>query len=188
MKFLVAILSLGLLNAMSVGAQQRPVSELERQFLLGRHVKITASARESLPLMGELLAVNADSLWVHERGGGVRSLALVDVKGGYVQRHDFTGVRTMNVGLLAGAISGGLLTLACSRADGVECGTVLPVTVALSAVVSALMSISLTSSSRLRITTPTQQWLRQYARFPQGVPAGVDLATMASVPVIPPDL
>jgi hypothetical protein len=51
-------------------AQVANVPEINRQYVYGRSVTINPSSAARGALTGELLAVNADSLWVLERAGG----------------------------------------------------------------------------------------------------------------------
>lgn len=143
------------------------------ELALGRATEL--SRRHSDVVRGELLAARADSVWLLAEGR-VISVRMDEVTGARVVRHDF-GAGKVAIWTLIGALAtGGGLAIACNQvSDG--CGGVFG-GVALSwGIVGGLAAISLESSRRVSVD-PTEEALRPYARFPQGLPEQM-LATEA---------
>ena len=153
--------------------------------VFGRHVAVSpARDARATPLTGELIAVSAESLWVlGDTGLGALPLGAVDRVS--VRRHNFTAGRALAWALVGAAVTGGALSAACSSVEGAECGRVFP-GVALSWVFwGGLAAASADASSKLRIDAARWDSLRAYARFPQGIPAGVDRRALRAAAAVP---
>jgi len=131
---------------------------------------------------GELLAANADTVWVLAKDGVV-SASMALVVSASVKRHE-QGAKT---GLLWGAAVGlgsGLgLTAACSSVEGADCGGILAGSALSGAVIGGLSALSLESSSRWRYKPVVADSLLRFARFPQGMPDGAVEVLGGSRPV-----
>ena len=151
---------------------------------MGRHVEVHLAAVSDAGAKGELMAVGPEQLWVLERDG-VKELPLREIDLVRVQRHGLTGQRAKAWAGLGALTTGGALTGACASVEGnsgrgcVLLGAVVAVTWALIGWPSAA---SLGRSSELRVRKPSWNALRPYARFPQGVPEGLDLHTLHASP------
>jgi len=75
---------------------------------------------------------------------------------------------------LGAVVTGAALTAACAAADSDSCGNAFGVTVGLWALLGAPSAHSLEKSSRLLVRGPDFTSLRAYARYPQGLPEGMN--------------
>jgi hypothetical protein len=146
----------------------------------GRQVQITprADAESHSKVQGELLAVEPGKIWVlgKERVVTVPLDAVQEIK---VQRHSMTGSRVGVWSAIGALVTGGALALACSSVEGNnDCGKVFLAVGATWAVVGALSAPSLGSSSAMPFYHPKQEDLQPFARFPQGLPEGVDASAL----------
>jgi hypothetical protein len=136
---------------------------------------------------GELLAVSSDTLWVWGESGLMASpvSSLTEVR---IRQHSFTSGTMLLWGVFGGITSGVILTVACSsyQAEELSCGPVLPV-FTLSGLLMGGLAALISGPSAYREFSPTQtQDLRAYARFPQGLPPGVDPSRLAGPRMPPP--
>jgi hypothetical protein len=140
----------------------------------GRTVEVRPPAHQEKPRVeGELLAVGPKRLWLRGRDG-VYDVPLADVGEVRLQRHGLTGGKAV-LWAVIGALSTGIaLTAACGSANGENCGGVLAVTLGAWAVIGGPAAAALGRSSQLRVKPRELESLRPYARFPQGLPEGVD--------------
>ncbi|GAC1653948.1 MAG: hypothetical protein NVS4B3_17470 [Gemmatimonadaceae bacterium] len=118
---------------------------------------------------GELLAVSSDSLWLL-RDTTILVFPADALKIIHVARHSFDGRRTVATMIVAGAVTGAALMVACGQVKNTDCGAVLPAALLTHAVLGGLFALSTDHSSMHRFSP--RQWaeLRGYARFPQGLP------------------
>jgi hypothetical protein len=153
--------------------------------VLGRTVTLAPVGRGA-DVRGELLAASFDSVWVLEpMAPKVVAVSIKDIREARVQRHSMTPAKGFLWGITVGAIAGAGLSIACSQvSDG--CGSVFVGSLAAGALYGGLAAISFASSSRWRIEPVTPERLAPYARFPQGPPAGLDLARLARPDSMPP--
>lgn len=146
--------------------------------VMGRAVTVVTDPKHE-EVKGELLMVEKDRLFVRAKDG-VREIPLADVREARVRRHDFGAAKAFTWAVLGGLVTGGALAAACSSVeDAGNCGGIGLVTFGLWLGIGALCAPSLESSSRLMLERPTPDELRAFARLPQGLPAGVTLATLA---------
>ena len=154
----------------------------------GSDVSVELVSRSRSVLRGELIAVSLDSIWLLS-DSGLAATPLGYVRGASIKQHSLDGRAGLIWTLVGGVVTGGLLTGACSTVAE-DCGAVFLGTKAAWAIVGGVSAISLEVSSRRRFTTPDIGGkLRGYARFPQGLPAGLDrnaldlrVAVRATVP------
>ena len=143
----------------------------------GRSVTVVTTGERG-KVKGELLAVGQDRLWVREKEG-VTEVALPEVQEIKVKRHGFGGHAALTWALAGGLVTGGAMAGACASADGGNCGVVALVTAGAWLLVGALAAPAMESSSQDRFTRPVPDQVRPYARLPQGLPEGVDPASLA---------
>ena len=119
----------------------------------------------------ELLAVNRDTIWVW-RAGSVAPFAWRDVTVVTMPRHKFGGARTLGYAALAGGLTGLALGAEATAYGGNGAAFLAAPMMALVFVVGGLIPALLDSySSRFHFTGAEWEQMRQYARFPQGMPA-----------------
>jgi hypothetical protein len=128
---------------------------------------------------GELLAVGADRLWVlapEGRGRGIPFDAIEEVR---VRRHGLDG-KTAGAWATIGAVAtGAALAGACGSVEGAGgCGGFFLLTAGIWALFGGPAAHGLGKSSELRVSAPNFAMLRPYARFPQGLPQGVEPASL----------
>ena len=119
---------------------------------------------------GELLAVDADSVFVLE-GDRFLALASVDLSRAVVTGYD------AQAGKLGGWTAMGAIS---TFSHGYGLVVSLPTWVILGGTMTALQSHA------GRVDIATWETARAYARFPQGLPAGLDRATLRQKPVTRP--
>ncbi len=148
--------------------------------VFGRPIEITPTTGQEASNRGELLAVGESGLWLLE-AKGVREIPFAEIQRVRVGLHGLNG-RTAWTWAGAGAIGTiGALAVACSEVEGNSCGPL-----ALLAIPWALVGIpsaaSLEKSSRVFLRPEDRDALAPYARFPQGLPEGVDPQSLAGRP------
>jgi hypothetical protein len=85
--------------------------------------------------------------------------------------------------LIGGLVTGGILAAACGSVEGSEnCGAAFAGTLVLWAAIGVPASLNLAKSSGLVVKPDGLDQLRAYARFPQGVPQGLDPTGLARAP------
>lgn len=147
----------------------------------GRLAIVTPSGENPRPVMkGELIAVSPDSLWILA-DSGLASLPLAAADHVQIQRHNFGVGKGLVWTLIGGVATGGALTAACSSIEG-NCGGIFIAVAAMWGIVGGLSSASLEASSKTTFAGPPWEGLRPYARFPQGLPDGLDRAVLRPRP------
>ena len=118
---------------------------------------------------GELIAVTGDSVWVLGKVGAVAVVPVATVKQGKLTTAD------AEVGNVAGATGLGVLST-------ISNGWLLVFTTPLWIIVGTAAGSSQSYAPERRV--PPLHWtdLAAFARFPQGLPAGVSLATLRPKP------
>lgn len=149
--------------------------------VFGRPIEVTPTAgHEDSSARGELLAVGEGGVWVLE-SRRVREIPFADIQKVRVGLHGLDG-RAAGTWAGAGAVGTiGGLAIACSQVEGTSCGGL-----ALLAIPWALVGIpsaaSLEKSSRVFLSSENREALVPYARFPQGLPDGLDPQSLAVRP------
>jgi len=146
----------------------------------GRMVEIQPTSEKASSVKGELLAVGPERVWVMARDG-VRGVPFAEIENIRVRLHGLGGGRSWAWMALGAVATGAALAAACASADSDSCGTGFGVTAGLWAAIGAPSAHSLEKSSRLLVRGPDFTSLRAYARFPQGLPEGLDSAKRAGL-------
>lgn len=159
-----------------------------RVSVVGHPVEVQLQATKDdprAPVKGELLAVSPEKVWVmgpHR----VSPLPLREVEEVRIRRHALSGRRAGRWALLGAVVSGAVLTLACSSVDADNaCGKILIPVLLTWGAIGVPSVASLARSSQLHVEPSDWEALRRYARFPQGLPEGLDLETLAPSPRTP---
>ena len=150
----------------------------------GRSVTLVPKDGREPKTKGELLAVDAQAVWVRTPEG-VREIDPGSLREVRVRRHDMNGGWARRWGLIGGLLSGVALTVSCSSVEGNGgggCAAVGLGSAALWMAVGFLAAPSLESSSRLALRPDQRDSLRPYARFPAGLPKGVTPQSLAEGP------
>ena len=158
-------------------------SSTPRLSVLGREVEVRhTSADPGGPVKGELLAVGPEKVWV-VGPKDVRSIPRSEIQEVRVRQHGTTGRKAAYRLIIGALVSGTVLALSCSSVEDTnDCGKVfLPVVLSWGAL-GIPSAMGLAKSSQLRIKPSSWDSLRPYARFPQGLPDGVDPASLAPKP------
>jgi hypothetical protein len=143
----------------------------------GANVAIELVSARRTVLRGELIAVSLDSVWVLGRSG-LDAAPLGYVRRASVKQHSLDAQAGLIWTLVGGLVTGGLLTAACASVEE-GCFVVFPVTLGAWGIVGGLSALTLEYSSRRRFVTPNiGNKIRGYARFPHGLPAGLDRNTL----------
>ena len=136
----------------------------------GGWIQVTVPAgRHDSTIAGELIAARADSVWILPDSGGVVAVATSTVKHGQVARYNSE----------AGSIAGfTVLGVVSTISNGFLAGFTMPLWV-----ITGIVASSNESRAPLR-GVPPLQWtdLAAYARFPQGLPPGIDLGEIRPKP------
>lgn len=148
--------------------------------VFGRPIEITPTAGHEASARGELLAVSETGVWLLE-AKGAREIPFAEIQRVRVGLHGLDG-RTAGTWATAGTVGTiAALTIACSQVEGTSCGGVL-----LAALPWALVGVpsvaSLERSSRVFFGPEDREALVPYARFPQGLPEGLDPQSLAVRP------
>jgi hypothetical protein len=132
------------------------------------HVTVPAGGHDST-IAGELIAARADTVWILPDSGGVVAVATSTVKRGRVARYNAE----------AGAIGG---FTALGVVSTISNGWLLGITAPLW-IITGIVASSNESRAPLR-DVPPLEWanLAAYARFPQGLPPGIDLGEIRPKP------
>lgn len=149
----------------------------------GRLVEVRpTSAKQSPPAKGELIAVGPEQLWILE-DKGIHEVPLSSIGEVDVRRHKLGGKQAALWAVVGALVTGGALTAACSSVEGNGgCGKVFLAVGATWGLFGGVSAASLERSSRLPIPSPDWEALRPYARFPQGLPPGLDPAILRPSP------
>jgi hypothetical protein len=139
--------------------------------------------KEPPDVKGELLAVENDHVFVLERGAGVRTVAREEIESVRVELHELGAAQAGAWTLLGGLVTGGALALACSSVEDADnCGAAFAGTLVLWTVIGVPATLNLAKTSGLVVKPDGLDKLRAYARFPQGVPQGLDPTGLARAP------
>jgi hypothetical protein len=159
-----------LVLALSACATARPIAPLG-----GRTVELQpAGPRKGPAVRGELLAVGPERLWVLEPAG-VRSVPFEEIDQARVRLHGLDGKKAGAWAVIGGLVTGVALTVACaSEGHNGGCGKAFAIAAVPWALIGGPAAASLGRSSQLRVSRPELESLRPYARFPQGLPEGLD--------------
>ena len=135
-----------------------------------RGFRVTVGVIRDRPLQGELLTVDGDSIWVLT-GGAPVGVALADIERVKIKKHGLGPTQAMLWSLVGGAVTGGLLTAACSSFDGTEgCGNAF-VGAMLGWLIIGGISAATLGDVNVDFDAPVSALeLRRYARYPQGRP------------------
>lgn len=168
--------AVSLLLAVSCAANPAPDGFLPSprdavQDLYGGWIELTlapAGGHEGT-VAGELLAATADTVWIIPDSGRAVAIATSTVQKGRLARY------RSDAGLVAGYSALGVLSTLSN-------GYILVFT-APAWIITGIVASSSESKSVLR-DTPPLAWadLAEYARFPQGLPPGIDLAEIRPKP------
>jgi hypothetical protein len=141
---------------------------------LGADVVVKPRSRNAGPLVrGELIAVSVDSLWVLGPTA-FTAVPLAGLAGVQMQRFRSGSSTALVWALVGGLVSGGLLTAACSTInEGGGCAGVMVFSLVTWGLWGGIGAATLSSSS-VRTLPASAPALGPYARFPQGLPPGVD--------------
>ena len=147
--------------------------------LFGRSVEVKApGAQVDSTVKGELLAVGTEQLWVLEPTR-VREVPLREVVQVRVRLHGLDGQKAWTWTLAGAVLSGAALAVACSHVEGdSNCGLALALAGIPWAAIGWPSASGLEKSSRVLVRAPNFEDLRPYARYPQGLPEGLDPATL----------
>jgi len=138
----------------------------------GYQIQLRLTQESAGALKGELIAVEADSLWLSQ-DDGVRAMALGDLDRVQVRHHGFTFGKAMLVAAIGGFVTGAAMTAACSSvSDG--CGGVFVGMMGSWLVVGAIAGAASSGSAYRSLEPLSYEALQPYARYPQGLPPGVN--------------
>jgi hypothetical protein len=143
----------------------------------GRAVELRGTEPKSPKVSGELLAVGPEQMLVLTREG-VRGVPPQQIKEARVRRHRFDGGKAWKWVAIGAIATGVALSGACMSAKGENCGAAFGLTVGIWGLVGGPAAAGLSKSSQLRVEGPDFTPLKPYARFPQGLPEGLDPASL----------
>jgi hypothetical protein len=145
-----------------------------QSFFRGRHVEMTT--KTGRPEKGELLAVGPEQFLLLE-DDRVKTVPVQEVDRVRVWRHDLNGSHVSTFARGGGLVTGGVLSLACMSVEdngGGGCLGVGALVAATWAIVGSLATHSAERAARLDVSA-NWKTLEPYARFPQGLPEGLNL-------------
>ena len=143
----------------------------------GRQVQVTPRPDTgSKKVEGELIAVDEERIWVLGEEQ-VITIPVSTVQLVRLQRHSMNGKRVGQWSVLGALVTGGALAIACGSVEGSGCGKVFLAVGATWAIGGAIAASTIRSSSKIQLDVRTRS-LQPYARFPQGLPEGVDLSKL----------
>ena len=146
--------------------------------LFGRSVEVKApGAKGDAAAKGELLAVGAEQLWILVPTQ-VREVPLREIEQVRVRLHGLDGGKAWTWTLAGALLSGVALAAACSQARGGNCVGAFALPALGWGLFGGLSAADLEKSSRVLVRAPYLEALRPYARYPQGLPEGLDPATL----------
>lgn len=132
------------------------------------------------PVAGELIAVGTNQMWVAGPARTVRSVSRTEVQEVRVRQHGLTGTKVAAWVILGALVSGAALSLSCSSVEGSECGRVFLPVLLTWGVLGVPAAVGFARTSQLHVKPSDWETLRPFARFPQGIPEGLDPATLGS--------
>lgn len=130
----------------------------------------TGSRRTRIRTSGELIAAHDDTLYILRVTGELAALPLAFVLDGSITSYD---ARTSTM------IAWGTLGTLATASHGIVLLLTAPVWI----ISSSVAASSVSRAARVVIRRGLAERLRPYARFPQGIPAGVDVTTLRPKPV-----
>jgi hypothetical protein len=141
-------------------------------------------------LRGELLALEEDQrLWVRSRNDEFLAVPLNSVREVRVQRHNWSTTRIARWTLIGGGITSGAMFGACMSVEGNEVGECGLFTLVWGGAWAAVGTVSrLLVRPTRTIRRAAIEEVRQYARFPQGLPPGYPPARSTAAPSAGEDL
>ncbi len=155
-------------------------SAMGRPTVFGRDIEVQRRDVKG-PTRGELVSVGTDELLVAGTGQ-VEAIPLRSIERVRLQRHEMNGKASGTWAALGAAVTGGALTVACMMAKADGCGKVFLVVGGTWLVIGGPSAASLGASSRLEFRQADWDRLKPFARFPQGIPAGLDVTTLSTRP------
>ena len=162
------LIMMGLLTMLQAPA----AAQIDSTKILGSSIRLRPIPGHLVPWEeGELIAASADSLWLllPRELVAVPREAVLDVR---VDRKTFGAGRAFGWAAIGALVSGVALTAACNSVEDASCGGVFPATALLWALVGGAAAPSI-SGARWE-TIDAWRDLPPHARFPQGLPSGVD--------------
>jgi len=163
---------------------------VQKPVAYGREVRVRTLAPSRVPeapddspsvdqdgpeVRGELISIDEKKVTVIEPNKTTRELPRQAVRDVSVRQHRFGGGKGLVWTLAGGLVTSGALAASCSTTSS-GCGTVFSRTMLFWGVVGGLSSAFLESST-FKSVGPDED-LRRFARFPQGLPAGSDAASL----------
>jgi hypothetical protein len=140
------------------------------QDVYGAWIQVTLSAgRHDSTIAGELIAARTDTVWILPDSGGVVAVPTSTVKQGRVARY------TSQAGAVAGFATLGVVS---TISNGFLLGITAPLWI-----ITGIVASSNETRAPLR-SVPPLAWadVAAYARFPQGLPPGIDFAEIRPRP------
>jgi len=129
---------------------------------------------------GELLAVDPDFVLILGPHGPSR-VSRAEIERVRVKLHGLDGRKATAWVVLGAVITGVALAAACASVEDADnCGAAFALTGLGWGLIGAPSAASLAKSSRVIIDRSSLDALRPYARFPQGLPEGLDPAALAA--------
>jgi hypothetical protein len=150
---------------MGAGLAGPIAAQRQRDLLYGAQVRVLPRSSGGPPVTGELVAVSDDTLWMLA-GPRLVALPMPQVAQVRIDRRTAGPGRAWAWALIGGACS--------SVGNGHGCGGAFVVSVALFLVPGAIAAASLDHARYQTLDRPEAGLLRARARFPQGLPQGVD--------------
>lgn len=127
------------------------------------------------PLVGELLAVSPDSLWLLTRGIAVTAVPLRSLDQVRVQLHGMGGSKALAWNAIGATATVLAMWHACTQVEDASCRGIAPVIGVSWAIVGGIFGFALARSSR-RDLPASERALRGFVRFPQRLPPGFEAA------------
>jgi hypothetical protein len=135
-------------------------------------LKMLDGERED-PIKGELLAVGPEGVCNVPRDGIERVR---------VQLHGLDGRKAGTWVVVGALVTGAALALACSSVDAGDCGAAFGAAALPWGLIGGPSAAGLAKSSRVFIERSELDRLQPYARFPQGLPEGLDPGRLVPAP------
>lgn len=169
---ILALLSLALAAGPGIRAQEvveeTAAAVVPEALVRGHRAEVT---RNGSTFQGELLAVDADTLWLLGKREPVVRIPLDEVGRLRIRRHEWDTGRALLWAGIGGLVSGSALAVACGRVEDTDCGGIIPATLAVWAVGGVIAAITFNETGRMEVD-PSETDVRRFTRFPQGLPHG----------------
>jgi hypothetical protein len=134
-----------------------------------RGASVTIRATDQSSIRGELIGVQADTLWIM-RGTSLNGISFADIRQVDVQTTKIQPSTFMTYSLIGGLVTSGALTLACNSVTS-GCGGLFIASLGVWTGFSVLALPELNRQSRIRLGNHFHT-LQPYARFPHAWPDG----------------